>query len=68
MSKNKKYQLHNSYFKVNRMLRLPDTILEIAEYLKENGELPFAYNGNNWVYDAFVEQQKYIGVYVCVIE
>jgi SAM-dependent methyltransferase len=41
---------------------LPDTILEIAEYLKEHGELPFKYDGANWVYDAFVERQKYRGV------
>ena len=27
-----KYALNNSYFKVNKMLRLPDSILEIAEY------------------------------------
>ena len=55
----KKYALHNSYFKVNRMNGLPDTILEIIEYEKEHGELPFKYSGNNWVYDAFVERQKY---------
>ena len=60
--KQKKYKLHNSYFKVNRMLNLPDSILEIAEYEKANGELPFAYTGNNWVYDAFCERQKYRGV------
>jgi predicted RNA methylase len=44
------------------MLNLPDTILEIAQYEKTNGELPFAYSGNNWVYDAFCERQKYRGV------
>jgi hypothetical protein len=44
------------------MCGLPDTILEIAEYLKEHGELPFKYDGTNWVYDAFVECQKYRGV------
>jgi len=62
MKKTKKYALNNSYFKVNNMLGLPETIVEIAEYLSEHGELPFAYNGNNWIYDAFVEQQKYRGV------
>jgi 16S rRNA A1518/A1519 N6-dimethyltransferase RsmA/KsgA/DIM1 with predicted DNA glycosylase/AP lyase activity len=61
--KTKKYALHNSYFKVNMMHRLPDTMLEIAQYQREHGELPFQYNGNNWVYDAFVERQKYRGVY-----
>jgi len=60
--KTKKYQLHGSYFKSNRMLNLPETILEIAEYEKANGELPFAYSGSNWVYDAFCERQKYRGV------
>jgi SAM-dependent methyltransferase len=45
------------------MLKLPDTILEIAHYEKEHGELPFKYDGSNWVYDAFVERQKYRGVY-----
>ena len=62
MGKVKKYALNNSYFKVNKSLGLPDTILEIAEYLKEQGELPFRYEGDNWVYDAFVERQKYRGV------
>jgi SAM-dependent methyltransferase len=58
----KKYALNNSYFKVNTMLGLPDTILEIAKYYKENGELPFNYVGSNWVYDAFCERQKRRGV------
>jgi hypothetical protein len=60
--KSKKYQLHNSYFKVSRMLNLPDTILEIAGYEKANGELPFVFSGGNWVYDTFCERQKYRGV------
>ena len=59
----KKYALHNSYFKVNRMYGLPDTISETAKYQKEQGELPFRYDGNNWVYDSFTERQKYRGVY-----
>jgi len=63
VKRTKKYQLHGSYFKCNRMLNLPDTILEIAEYEKANGELPFAYSGSNWMYDAFCERQKYRGVY-----
>jgi SAM-dependent methyltransferase len=58
----KKYELKNSYFK-NRSSNMPDTILEIAQYKKEHGELPFKYNGNNWVYDAFCERQKRKGVY-----
>ena len=44
-------------------MNLPDTILEIAEYKEANSELPFAYAGNNWVYDAFCERQKYCGVH-----
>lgn len=60
--KTKKYALVNSYFK-NKAFEMPDTILEIAEYEKEHGELPFDYSGNNWVYDAFCERQKRKGVY-----
>ena len=60
--KNKKYQLVNSYFKVAGMYGLPQVILEISEYLKLNGELPFKYSGDNWVYDAFCEFQKKNGV------
>ena len=58
----KKYSLHNSYFKINRSLGLPDTIFEIGKYWKENKDLPFNYGGENWVYDAFCERQKYRGV------
>lgn len=58
----KKYQLNNSYFK-NKAHGMPDTILEIALYQKEHGELPFEYSGQNWVYDAFCESQKREGVY-----
>ncbi|MDR1130591.1 MAG: hypothetical protein LBK96_06380 [Prevotellaceae bacterium] len=58
----KKYELKNSYFK-NRYGNMPDTILEIAQYQKEHGELPFKYDGDNWVYDAFCERQKRKGVY-----
>lgn len=42
---------------------MPGTILEIAKYREETGELPFEYNGDNWVYDAFCERQKRAGVY-----
>lgn len=58
----KKYVLRNSYFK-NKSGDMPDTILEIVQYLNENGELPFEYSGNNWVYDTFCERQKRRGVY-----
>lgn len=58
----KKYALRNSYFK-NKSCDMPDTILEIAQYKNEKGELPFEYSGNNWVYDAFCERQKRKGVY-----
>lgn len=40
MAKTKKYSLNNSYFK-SRQKDMPDTILEIAKYEKEHGELPF---------------------------
>jgi predicted RNA methylase len=62
MKKQKKYNLHNSYFKVNKALNLPDTMLEISQYEKEHGELPFDYSGDNWMYDAMCERQKYRGV------
>ena len=62
MKAKKKYELRNSYFKLARMYGLPNTMLEIAEYLKEHGELPFEYRGENWVYDAFCERQKYYAV------
>ena len=58
----KKYALKNSYFK-NRSVNMPDTIMEIAKYYKQHGELPFRYEGRNWVYDAFCERQKRKGVY-----
>jgi hypothetical protein len=61
----KKYALHNSYFKmIKRGLTLPNTILEIARYRQERQELPFKYDGDNWVYDVFCEKQKYQGVYL----
>jgi SAM-dependent methyltransferase len=58
----KKYCLTNSYFKVAKNLGLPIYLLEIAQYEREYGELPFFYSGNNWVYDAFCEYQKRNGV------
>jgi SAM-dependent methyltransferase len=57
----KKYALKNSYFKF-RKPEMPETIIEIAKYYKETGELPFEYNGDNWIYDAFCEKQKRSGV------
>ncbi len=61
-TKKKKYALTNSYFKY-RDFKLPDTILGVAQYQKEHGELPFEYNGDNWVYDATIEKQKRNGVW-----
>jgi SAM-dependent methyltransferase len=58
----KKYCLNNSYFKVARNLGLPTSLLDIAKYERENGELPFDYSGENWVYDAFCEYQKRNGI------
>lgn len=55
------YSLNNSYFK-NRKGDYPDTILEIACYQREHNELPFAYSGDNWAYDAMCERQKRFGV------
>jgi SAM-dependent methyltransferase len=63
MAKQKKYALTNSYFK-NAYHGLPTTILEIAKYKEEHGELPFEYSGDNWVYDAFCERQKRAGVHL----
>lgn len=57
ISKMRKYALNNSYFK-NRRENDPDTLSEIVSYFKENGELPFNYNGNNWSYDTVCERQK----------
>jgi SAM-dependent methyltransferase len=54
----KKYALNNSYFKVAKSLGLPTSLLEIAQYERTHGELPFRYSGENWVYDAFCEYQK----------
>jgi SAM-dependent methyltransferase len=58
----KKYCLNNSYFKVAHSLGFPTSLLEIAKYKHEHGELPFAYSEDNWVYDAFCEYQKRSGV------
>lgn len=64
MSKKKKYALNNSYFKnIQFQPEMPKTMMEIANYYDTNGELPFEYNGNNWVYDAFCEKQKRSGVF-----
>jgi SAM-dependent methyltransferase len=49
--------LNNSFFKQSN-----DTVLEIAKYYTETGNLPFRYDGENWVYDAFIERQKRRGV------
>lgn len=57
----KKFSLSNSYFK-NRKENYPGTILEIAHYWREYNDLPFAYLGDNWAYDAMCERQKRFGV------
>ncbi|MDR1902378.1 MAG: class I SAM-dependent methyltransferase, partial [Treponema sp.] len=38
------------------------SLLEIAKFERDHGELPFSYSGDNWVYDAFCEYQKRSGV------
>ncbi|MBF0650797.1 ParB/RepB/Spo0J family partition protein [Dysgonomonas sp. GY75] len=58
----KKYSLTNSYFK-NRKEGYPDTILEIAMYRHQYGELPFeCRDESNWLYEAMIEHQKRCGV------
>lgn len=57
----KKYSLVNSYYK-NKREHYPDTLLEIVQYWKAYGELPFEHGGGNWVYDAVCERQKYHGI------
>ncbi|MBB4035392.1 ParB/RepB/Spo0J family partition protein [Dysgonomonas hofstadii] len=57
----KKYSLNNSYFK-NKDESYPDTMLEIAQYWKQFGELPFVYPGDDWVYDTMIERQRKRGV------
>lgn len=63
MGKQKKYALNNSYFKF-KSHDMPDTILEIAKYWQEKGELPFEFTGDltDAIYEAFVERQKRRGV------
>ena len=58
----KKYALCNSYFK-NRKAGTPATVLDIVQYWKEHEELPFEYNGNDWLFQAMIEQQKRFGVH-----
>ena len=58
----RKYALNNSYFK-NRKPGDPATPFEVVNYFLETGELPFKYNGDNWLYDTFVEYQKRAGVH-----
>lgn len=57
----KHYALTNSYYK-NRRPTWPDTMAEILDYREQHGELPFRYDGENWLYDAMCERQKRRGV------
>lgn len=41
---------------------MPKTPTEINKYYQENKELPFAYAGENWLYDCYNEYQKRNGV------
>ena len=59
----KRYALTNSYYKY-RQIGWPDTLAEIYDYLQQHGELPFRYEGDNWLYDAMCERQKRRGVYL----
>jgi len=58
----KKYQLNNSYFK-NRFGNMPSNPFEVHEYVIEHKELPFNYQGDNWLLDMFTEYQKRAGVF-----
>lgn len=57
----KKYALKGSYFK-NKLAKDPDTILDIVSYFRQYDDLPFRYEGNNFVYDALCERQRYSGI------
>lgn len=61
----KKYALNNSYFK-NTYYGIntpPLTPYDVFLYLKQHGELPFAYHGDNWMYDCYNEYQKRRTIY-----
>jgi len=58
----RKFALNNSYFK-NYRLGDPATPFDVAHQFIETGELPFRYDGDNWLYDTFVEFQKRAGVH-----
>lgn len=57
MAKTKKYALNNSYFK-NCSNIMPQNPLDVVLFYRSLGELPFKYEGDNWVYDMFCEYQK----------
>ena len=57
----KRYSLHNSYFK-NKKHNYPDTILEIVQYQNKYQELPFDYRDDDWLYQATIERQKRYGI------
>jgi len=61
----KQYALNNSYFKGNYggYSQKPTNPVEVMQYYKQHGELPFAYHGDNWLYDCYNEYQKRNGVY-----
>lgn len=50
-----------TYFK-NRHYGWPDTLMDIYDYSQQYGELPFRYEGNNWIYDTMNEWQRRNGV------
>ncbi|NDV70021.1 ParB/RepB/Spo0J family partition protein [Dysgonomonas sp. 25] len=58
----KRFALTNSYFK-NKKPGYPSTVLEITQYYKQHGELPFEYTGKNWLYQTMIERQKRFGVH-----
>jgi len=56
---NKKYALHNSYFKHTVYKdEYPKTPIEIVMYYLEYNELPFECSMDNWLYEMYNEYQK----------
>ncbi len=59
----KQYALKNSYFKNQGYSSNPQNPTQVMQYYKQHGELPFAYHGDNWLYDCYNEYQKRNGVW-----
>lgn len=57
-----KFSLDTSYFKNNSKKGHPDSLPDIVSYWKKYNELPFNYNGNDWLYDTMIARQKVHGI------